>query len=138
MSFRSAVVGIVLVAGLFCGCGSATEGVPDRPVERYHVRGMIVELPDPDVPGSKLRIHHEAIDDFRGVDGEIWGMDSMTMPFDVTADGLTDGLSKGDEVEFTLEVRWGRDASQTVTEIRPLPPGTTLEFRKALPSNPTE
>lgn len=97
----------------------------------YAVRGKIQELPDPQDPLSGLYIRHEAIDDWVGMDGEIQGMDSMTMPFPVADDVTFEGIEIGDKVTFVLEVNYDADPAVQVTEVTRLPEDTELEFRDA-------
>ena len=129
--------------------GGGESGTPDSPTaeapaggddaqesapETYVVRGQIAALPKAGDPQSSLAIRHEAIDDFKGVGGEIWGMDAMTMPFDVSDDLSLDGFAVEDKVQFTLVIDWFGDPAQAVTSIEKLSPDTELEFRKAKPS----
>ena len=109
------------------------DGEPTSETRVYAVRGLIQELPDPQDPLSGLYIRHEAIDDWVGMDGEIQGMDSMTMPFPVADDVTFEGIEIGDEVTFTLEVNYDADPAVQVTEVTRLPEDTELEFRSARP-----
>jgi Cu/Ag efflux protein CusF len=126
---------------------TACEAEPETPVEEdpaaeieipqgattYTLRGRVVELPDPADPTTGLYIHHEPIDDFVNMDGEVDGMDSMTMPF-AAGDGVSLGsLNAEDKVEFDLTVDWEGDPMMEVTRIERIDPGTQLEFRKARP-----
>jgi hypothetical protein len=149
---------LVLTAGvvfLLTGCRGATqeagassaahEGAPGEPAAAptdgsdssgthvYTVRGQIEELPDPEDPLSGLYIRHEAVDDWIGIDGEVQGMDSMTMPFPVAEDVTFEGIEPGDKVTFTLEVDYDADPAVQVTGVRKLPDDTELEFRSARP-----
>jgi len=132
----ASVVLVVVALSLACGApvpepepaaepgGSATSG------DRYTVRGRVVELPGEDQVEARVRIRHEAIPDFKGMDGKVWegGMESMTMSF-ALADGLSlDGIAAGDPVEFVLVVDWGGQPNQAITEIVELPPETELDF----------
>ncbi len=146
---------LLLTAGLVFVLGACADGEPtadeapaaaetepeeaepevSEPVvpETYTVRGEIVELPDPEDPTSGFFVYHEAIDEFRGIDGEVVGMSSMTMPFPV-ADGVDlEGLGRGDIVEFDLQVDWEGDPATLVTRVEELPQDTILEFRGARP-----
>ena len=101
------------------------------------MRGQVTALPDPSDPLSNLRLRHEAVDDFVGMDGEVVGMDSMNMPFPV-AEGLSlEGLEVGDPVVFTLEVDWDGDPAYQVTRIERLPEGTELIWDEAQPPSGT-
>lgn len=102
-------------------------GEPDG---TYTTRGILARLPSNN-PGTEIHIKHEAIDDFEGREGKVVGMNSMTMAFE-PADGLElDGLSKGDKVKFTFEVRWDARPMMRMTEIESLQGDPKLEFREA-------
>lgn len=106
--------------------------------ETYTVRGEIVDLPDPEDPTSGFFVYHEAIDEFRGIDGEVVGMSSMTMPFPLADDVDLEGLGRGDKVEFDLYVDWDGDPATLVTRVEKLPADTILEFRGAEPPEPQD
>ena len=99
----------------------------------YTVRGQVTQLPDPGNPGTGLYLNHEAIDDFVGRDGEMVGMDPMTMPFLVDEEVPLEGIGVGDVVEFKLHVDWGAETEAEIVGIRELPPGTKLVYRAAKP-----
>jgi len=99
----------------------------------YTVRGQVVQLPDPNNPGTGLSINHEAVDDFVSRDGEVVGMDPMSMSFPVAAKVPLEGLQVGDVIEFKLHVDWGAQPEVEIVEIRELPAGTKLVFRAAKP-----
>lgn len=103
--------------------GDAADGVAV-----YHVRGEILELPDPDDPLSGLYIRHEAIDNFRNMDGEVSGMDSMTMAFPAAEDLTFEGIEVGDKVSFELTVDYSGDPVFQVTSMEALPEDTELHF----------
>ena len=96
----------------------------------YTVRGEIVRLPQ--APGTEILIRHEAIPQFRGMDGKVVGMDAMTMPFPLGPGASAEGLAAGDRIEFVLELRW-QDARGPVlvTRLSRLPAGTRLSFDAA-------
>lgn len=117
-------------AVLLAAAGCAGKAAPGRD---YTVRGQVRQIPDPATPGSGLYIGHEAIDDWVGRNGEVEGMDPMTMPFEV-ADGVSiEGIQPGDVIEFTLHVDWEADTPVEITRLRELPPDTNLVFREAKP-----
>lgn len=130
---RSATLAVLgLTFAVASGCGGKPKG-EESPKKVYTVRGLVRDLPNPQRPGSEFSVHHEAIDDFVGIRGEVVGMSSMTMPFPV-ADGIDlDGVAVGDPVEITMEIDWDGDPPVLVTAVRELPAGTPLEFRKARP-----
>jgi len=113
--------------------GDLVDGEQQEETRIYTVRGEIQEVPDPEDPLSGLYIRHEAVDDFVGMDGEIQGMDSMTMPFPAAEDLTFEGIEPGDKIEFTLEVSYDADPILQVTEIRKLPDDTELKLRQARP-----
>lgn len=112
------------------GCSGKEETGTGR---TYTVRGQVRQLPDPNNPGTGLYLNHEAIDDFVTRDGEMTGMDPMTMSFLVDEKVPLEGLQVGDVIEFKLHVDWESDAGAEIVEIRELPPGTKLVFRAAQP-----
>lgn len=114
------------------------EPAPPPEPETYTVRGEIVDLPDPEDPTSGFFVYHEAIDTFRGMDGKVVGMSSMTMPFAIDEDLDLEGLQRGDKVEFDLHVDWDGDPATLVTRVEKLPPDTILEFRGAQPPGDDE
>lgn len=121
------------------GPDAADVDAADDPGARtYRVRGEVTAVPDPADPLSDLRIRHEAIDDFVGIDDEVVGMSSMTMPFPVAPQVPVADLAVGDKVAFTLAVDWDGEPAYQITEIEELPAGTELEFRKARPPEPEE
>lgn len=99
----------------------------------YTVRGQVTQLPDPGNPGTGLYLNHEAIDDFVSRDGEMVGMDPMTMSFLVDEKVPLEGIAVGDVVEFKLHVDWSEDGIAEIVELRELPPGTKLVYRAAKP-----
>jgi hypothetical protein len=127
----TAPAAILLLAVLGACGGRETPALPP-PDAVYELRGEIVKLPAE--PGGELWIHHEAIPSFRGSDGELTGMEAMTMPFTHHADDPLElaGLAVGDRIAFRLEVRWQGEAPPAmVTGVRKLPDGTRLEFDPA-------
>lgn len=119
---------LLLLAVLsLAGCSGKESG------RTYTVRGQVVQLPDPNNPGTGLSINHEAVDDFVGRDGEMVGMDPMSMSFPVAGKVPLEGLEVGDVIEFKLHVDWGARPEVEIVEIRELPAGTKLVFRAARP-----
>lgn len=112
------------------GCSGGREDGTGR---TYTVRGQVRQLPDPNNPGTGLYLNHEAIDDFVGRDGEMTGMDPMTMSFLVDEEVALEGIQVGDVIEFKLHVDWGAETEAEIVEIRELPPGTELVYRAARP-----
>jgi hypothetical protein len=99
----------------------------------YTTRGQVIQLPDPANPGTGLTLNHEAVDQFVDRQGELVGMDPMSMPFPVAKGVSLDGLQVSDVVEFDLHVDWSKEPAAEITRIRELPAGTKLDFRAAKP-----
>ncbi len=99
----------------------------------YTTRGQVIQLPDPANPGTGITLNHEAVDQFMDRQGEIVGMDPMSMPFPVAKDVSLEGIRATDVVEFDLHVDWSQEPAAQITRIRKLPAGTKLDFRAAKP-----
>ncbi len=116
---------------LLVACGDKAPGAGDGPsttARSYTVRGAVRSLPQPDDPASSFQLHHEAIPEFVGIDGDVVGMTPMTMPFPVQPGQLPAGLTVGDPVEMTFRVDWEGSPAIEVVEIKTLPPETVLHF----------
>ena len=98
-----------------------------RMVHTYVVRGKVAQVPVAGKPQSELRIHHEAISDFKNQQGQVSPMPAMEMPFDIAKDVSLQGIAPGDIVEFTLEVQWRPSSGAWITAIRKLPQETRLK-----------
>jgi len=140
--WRAAVAVLALVvAG--CAADRAERGAAPADSEpagadvaTYDLRGVVLALPDPARPRAGMRIRHEAIDDFAGIDGEVVGMDSMTMVFPLAEGVGVGGIEVGDPIAFTFEVEWEGEPPYRITHLEELPPGTELELRPATPPVP--
>lgn len=121
----------LLLCLLLPGCSGRSDATSGQ---HYTVRGQVKQLPDPRNPATGLYLTHEAIDNWVGRSGEIEGMDSMTMPFQVDEDVSLDGIAPNDLVEFDLHVDWEADLPVEITGIRELPPDTRLVFGSANPN----
>jgi hypothetical protein len=129
-AFRRNLLILLAVLSL-AGCSGKEESG-----RTYTVRGQVTQLPDPSNPGTGLYLNHEAIDDFVSRDGEMVGMDPMTMSFLVDEEVPLEGIGVGDVVEIKLHVDWGAETTPgiaEIVEIRELPPGTKLVYRAAKP-----
>ncbi|MFL6195349.1 MAG: hypothetical protein ACJ75H_14325 [Thermoanaerobaculia bacterium] len=124
-----ALAAVLALAVLAAGCG--------RPSGRnYVVRGQVVALPSP-ANGNLLQLHHEPIDNFVTRDGQVEGMDSMTMPFLVARSVSFQAIHPGDVIEVILHVDWKADRAVEVTGLRKLAPDMKLDFRAARPPGKT-
>ncbi len=137
--------GLSLAAVLCCAlslaaCGPAEEpeaALPEAQQVYTGVRGEVAALPTEGPAAQPLMIHHEAIPDFAGADGQVHqnadgtpGMKSMTMPFPAFAPGVSlEGIEAGDKVAFELSVAWenGRP-TYWISGIEELPADTELDF----------
>lgn len=107
---------------------AATEpaAAPAAPDQSYVFRGRVTGLPDPAAASRELSVAHEAIPAFAGPNGDVIGMDAMTMPFTLAQDLALTDIAVGDVVEMTLEVRWKASPPAVVTAVRELPADTQL------------
>jgi hypothetical protein len=119
--------GVIALLAFTQACAPAE---PTPPPEVYEIRGIVRQLPSARAPGSTLQIRHEAIPDFVKADGEVVGMQSMTMPFAVADETLLDGIHVGDKVAATIEVRWQGGDPLRITALEKLPPETVLGFER--------
>jgi Cu/Ag efflux protein CusF len=121
-----------LLAGALVALAACGDGAPPPPPAGdadYEARGEIARLPDASSP--EIWIRHEAIPDFRDAQGEVVGMESMTMPFKLAPGVAVGDLAPGDRVSFRLEMRWGDRAAASVARIEKLPDGTRLAWESA-------
>lgn len=128
-AFRRTLLILTVLLNL-AGCSGREETGAGR---TYSLRGQVTQLPDPNNPGTGLYVNHEAIDDFVSRDGEMVGMDPMTMPFPVDDEVSLEGIQVGDVIELKLHVDWETEPAAEIVEIRELPAGTKLVFRAAKP-----
>ena len=99
----------------------------------YTVRGKVAMLPEPGNPASGFAVAHQAIDGFVDRQGEVVGMDPMTMSFPLGPKVSLAGLAVLDPVEFTLHVDWSETPPVHITSVKKLPPGTPIVYRAAQP-----
>lgn len=96
------------------------------PDQTYTVRGVVEQLP---AQGhGDMMVHHESIEKFVDKDGNVSEMKSMVMPFTPAKDLSLEGISPGDAVKMTFEVRWEGDPLLRVVKIEKLPAGTELKL----------
>lgn len=104
-----------------------------KPDASYVVRGVVTEMPIVGKAGSELRVHHEAIDDFKDDQGKVVGMSAMVMEFPPLKGVDVSQLKVGDKVEVAFSVWWTQLPPWAATKITVLPPETKLEFRPKRP-----
>lgn len=136
---------LVLTVGFMVACSGkdkpaaapdtrAGHVLPDRkPDATYEVRGEIATLPTIGDKRTELRVRHEAIDDFKNRDGEMVGMNAMTMDFPPAKGVDLSNLKKGDKVKLKFSVWWGNSPAWLVVKIEKLSSETELTFGKANP-----
>ncbi len=134
---RSSMKGFGLLLAVLCllvpACTEESEpaAAGDPVVHTYNLRGEIVSLPDPADPASELKIHHEAINDFKDGEGKADPMRAMTMSFSPASDTSLDGLAVGDAVEFEFHMHWSPSVQMQADGFKKLPTGTELNFGEA-------
>jgi hypothetical protein len=93
----------------------------------YAMRGVVTELPEPGGKDRSLMVRHEPVPTFVGVSGDVIGMDSMTMPFELAPGVKFDDIHVGDKIAFTLVMDWKKNSAQ-ITALHKLPADTALNF----------
>ena len=88
-------------------------------------------MPAPDDARGEILVRHEAIPGFKNEDGEVVGMDTMSMPFPLADQALVAGLAPGDRIAMDFEVNWHGGNPLEVTAIEKLPEDTRLDFETA-------
>lgn len=121
-------VALAAFAVLLASCGG--QKTADKPPDVYTIRGEISRLPAPGRSPRELWIHHEAVPSFKDTEGEVVGMEAMTMPFPLAEAVSVEGLAVGDRVEFVLEVRWEGTPPIVVSKV-----GKVAEDEAAPPSS---
>jgi hypothetical protein len=120
---------LVALAVLVAACSRDT----GRDGRDYTVRGKVAMLPEPGNPASGFAVAHQAIDNFVDRQGEVVGMDPMTMSFPLGPKVSLAGLALEDPVEFTLHVDWSATPPVRITSLKKLPPGTPIVYKAAQP-----
>jgi Cu/Ag efflux protein CusF len=119
------------MAVLAAACKPAEPPPPSGPPAReYQVKGLVGSVA---ADGREIHIHHEAIPEFVGIDGQAEPMESMSMPFPVADPALVKGIAAGDRIDFTFRVDWEGKRPLEVNRIQKLPPEARLAFEKGLP-----
>lgn len=120
---------VVLMAGALvvasCNRGDRSNLHPADHV--YTLKGRVTSV-DPSAPTPHVSVHHESIPSFVSRSGERVGMNSMTMSFAVAPSAALDGISEGEPIEFTFEVRWNHEPAMLITSLHELPAASHLEL----------
>ena len=123
------LVAVLLLITISASCSRE----PEAPPEIYRVRGLVRQLPAPNKTHGDVLVKHEAIPSFKDADGNIVGMETMSMPFPLADIALLTGVEVGDKVDMEFEVNWHGGNPLRVTAIEKLPEGTSLAFEDAEP-----
>lgn len=116
----------LLIAAVICSlaCSSGETSAPQA--KAYTVKGRL-EAVEPATNGwGILRIHHEAIADFRDESGAKVGMGVMTMPFAYGPGVDPAKLSVGGPVKMVFDMDYQRSPKLMIKSIEALPKGTSL------------
>jgi len=97
----------------------------------YEVRGVVRQIRQPGDGKTQLSVLHEAIPDFVGINGDVVGMKSMTMPFTVADSVDLTGIEPGSRVRFEPSVDWDRTEPGLIITIAHLPDDAVLSFEIA-------
>jgi len=145
------LVACILATTLLSGCSKKAEKSAESsfnavaaPTEVYVVKGVVTALPIGADPRATLRIHHEAIPDFKDKDGKVHenpdgtpGMKSMEMPFDTLGPNVhLDGIKVGDKIEFELAIAREPRTSFAITRITKLPDSTAIDYSDKVETDP--
>ncbi len=122
-----------MLLALAVGC----QREPAAPPETYRVRAQVWQVPAPDADRGEIYVRHEAIPGFKNEDGEIVGMESMSMPFPLADVALAAGVAVGDRIEMEFEVDWHGGNPLRVTAIDKLPEDARLAFEAPPPEAAT-
>jgi Copper binding periplasmic protein CusF len=128
----SALALIVAAGGLAAGCGA--RGAAACGGRGYRLRGQVVAVAAGGGGPRLLTLRHEPVDDFVDRQGQVTGMDAMTMPFPVARGVSLAAIAPGDTVAVTLCVDWQAEPELAIVGLRRLPAGTRLDFRPARPA----
>ncbi len=119
-----AVVLLAVLLSTALGCGR--EGAPDAAQTDYNslqytVRGVIKDVSELGNEPQRVRIHHEAIDDLVGADGDLDPMRAMAMSLVIqSGTAIPVGLAPEDKVRFVLDVAWERTPVGVITSLERL------------------
>ncbi len=120
---------LLVLSSSWQACGGSSESeVESPPPAVYAARGVIRQIRQVGDGKTQISILHEAIPDFIGIDGDVVGMKSMTMPFTVANTVHLTGFEPGSRVRFELAVDWHRRDPALITSIETLPDDVLLSF----------
>jgi len=103
---------------LLAACGG--QPTASAPPPSYTVRGVLRSLPEAGASLPEVLIRHQAIPEFTDADGQVVGMQAMSMPFVVENPELLAGLAPGAAIEIDFEVRFKERKLLWLTDLRPV------------------
>lgn len=122
--------GLLLVLAVALGLTACSPRDPELapPDHTYQTQGVVYGVTEVEGQWPELVIHHQSIPEFVSREGEVSGMDSMTMPFTVSPELSLAEVDEGDAIDFRFEVRWEGHPTLLVTSLERLPQGTVIDF----------
>ncbi len=120
---------------LLLAAAAGCDKPPAAPPESYRVRAQVRQLPAPDAASGEILVRHEAIPEFKNADGEVVGMESMSMSFPLADAELAAGVKVGDRIELAFDVNWHGGNPLSVTAIEKLPADVRLAFETTEPAD---
>jgi Cu/Ag efflux protein CusF len=123
---------VALLLAVPIGCGQPPDAsAPTPPASAYQLRGVVRRISAPAAARTEIWIHHEAVPDFTGIDGEVTTMAVMTMPFLVAESVDISGIAPGTKLAFELTVDWQAPEPAQITAVEILPAETELSFENS-------
>ncbi|MCB9800263.1 MAG: copper-binding protein [Candidatus Omnitrophica bacterium] len=122
MMKKTAVFVCVLAPFLFSSCAKPAE------TPHYSVRAVVAEINLNEGQNGQLKLLHEAIPDFRNAAGNIVGMQSMIMKFDLSPEVSAGELALKDKVAIQFDVNWYKNPRLVITQLEKLDADTVLDL----------
>ncbi len=121
----------MLLAGLTACERSSADADGESPGEAgvvtYQVRGRVLEAWEGD---DRVALRHEAIPELVGREGEVEGMNEMSMRFPVREGLDLEALEVGAAVQFVLSVDWTRRPPHRIESLELLGPDVDLDLSR--------
>ena len=92
----------------------------------YSIRGVVVRTKSPADGYGTLVLLHEAVAEFKNVDGVVVGMDAMAMSFRTAPELPLEDVAPGDKVLASFTVYWKREPRLLIRSLKKLEPETEL------------
>lgn len=131
---RTQIWRVILAGVLAAGTGvlgacdrkAAPAGAAAGEVATYTTRGKVEAIVRHPGATPMVKVHHEAIAEFKDRRGTVIGMKEMVMEFPAGPGVSFDGLKVGDLVRIEFAVDWNKTPYHYATAITTLPAGTAL------------